>query len=88
MNSFIWECFFFIIIANTIGYLIIRRKESIYLAALAVFCSAILVGVAGNLLTIGIHDSYQYMIMIGGILVFNSVILLLFALSISVVKNL
>ena len=77
-----------IIIANLIGYLLFLKKGSIYLAALTVFCIAILFGGAGYLLTLVGLDLYEiyHSILIGVFLIFNSVILFLIAFSMTIVK--
>jgi len=80
----------FIVIANIIGFISYKKKKNLYFAALTILLLAVLFGAIGGALAICIiRDPFAmfYGMQLGYYLIINSVIVFIFAILVTVIKN-
>ena len=80
----------FIVIANIIGVITYRKKKSLYSAAFIILLSAVLFGAIGGVIAVlVIRDAFAifYGMQIGQYLFFNSIIVFIIAILVTVVKK-
>ena len=81
---------FFIIVANIIGFIVYTKKKNLYFVALTILLlAASFGGLAGLLAILVIRDGFAifYGLQIGYYLVINSVIILIVAILVTVIKK-
>ncbi|WP_406686501.1 3-isopropylmalate dehydrogenase [Rossellomorea vietnamensis] len=89
-NFFIILIGFFIVISNVIGFISYKKKKSLYSAAFTILLLAALFASIGGLLALFIiRDPFAifYGLQVGYYLLINSLIVLLIAIGVSVVKK-
>ncbi|MEI2666818.1 3-isopropylmalate dehydrogenase [Rossellomorea sp. LJF3] len=89
-NFFIILIGFFIVISNVIGFISYKKKKSLYSAAFTILLLAVLFAAIGGLLALFIiRDPFAifYGLQVGYYLLINSLIVLLIAIVVSVVKK-
>lgn len=82
--------FVFIVIANIIGFISYRKKKNLYLAAFIILLSAVLFGAFGGALAVFIiRDAFAifYGMQLAQYLLFNSIIVFIFAILATVAKK-
>ncbi|UXH43942.1 3-isopropylmalate dehydrogenase [Rossellomorea vietnamensis] len=90
INFFIILIGFFIVISNVIGFISYKKKKSLYSAAFTILLLAALFASIGGLLALFIiRDPFAifYGLQVGYYLLINSLIVLLIAIGVSVVKK-
>ncbi len=89
-NFFLILIGFFIIIANIVGFISYQKKKSLYAAAFTILILAALFGAIGGILALLIiRDAFAifYGLQVGYYLLINSVIILLMAVTVTVIKQ-
>ncbi|MCA0151090.1 3-isopropylmalate dehydrogenase [Rossellomorea vietnamensis] len=89
-NFFIILIGFFIVISNVIGFISYKKKKSLYSAAFTILLLAALFASIGGILALFIiRDPFAifYGLQVGYYLLINSLIVLLIAIGVSVVKK-
>ena len=80
----------FIVIANIIGFISYRKRKNLYIAAFIILLSAVLFGAIGGAFAVFIiRDAFAifYGMQIGQYLLFNSIIVFVIAILVTVVKK-
>ena len=80
----------FIVIANIIGFISYRKKKNLYLAAFIILLSAVLFGaIGGGLALFIIRDTFAifYGMQLAQYLLFNSIIVFIIAILVTIVKK-
>lgn len=80
----------FIVMANIIGFISYRKKKNLYFAALIILLSAVLFGAIGGALAVFIiRDAFAifYGMQLAQYLLFNSVIVFIVAILITLIKR-
>lgn len=89
-NFFLILIGFFIIIANIVGFISYKKKKSLYYAAfIIVILAALFGGIGGILALLIIKDAFAifYGLQVGYYLLINSTIVLLMAVTATVIKK-
>ncbi|WP_155594044.1 3-isopropylmalate dehydrogenase [Lysinibacillus cavernae] len=89
-NFFIILMGFFIVMANTIGFIFYRKKKNLYFSAFIILLLAVLFGaIGGTLAIVIIRDPFAmfYGMQLGYYLMINSVIVFIIALLASITKK-